>query len=488
MSFRSSARLSCIAAALAVTACSPSSATDTATAAPSPAAPAATGPAADVRALTGAHTRIVWVQGDGTDPETNENTKLIVMGLDTEDGRGERTIVGEPGKYLKPRLTSKADRIVFSTRVVPGPPEIFAVNWDGTGLRKLADGFGLALWRNPADGSDWVYAGSERKQYDFAKVTRFPLDAPEKQELVWDKTLVSMEGFAVSPDGNFAGGMWPWPDAGVADIRNKTVKKFGEGCWTSMTYARGPLFWYFDGAHRNVTMVDVEAASRWVVNVNNAPGFDGAEASCPRWANHPRFLALTGPYNQGGTNQVRTGGKQVEVYLGRFSEDFSRVEQWVRVTRNSGGDAHPDVWIDLARSPLPRQPRGRVGPPDAIALAPAGGPAGRATQARLVLNVRLARTAAIPNPQTILPYRHALVVNEYEVMDVISGKYAPKTIRVAQWAIRDSKVLPAAKRVVGAAFTLTVEPYDAHPELEGERLFSESEQSKLPLYYDISRP
>jgi hypothetical protein len=35
---------------------------------------------------------------------------------------------------------------------------------------------------------------------------------------------------------------------------------------------------------------------------------------------------------------------------------------------------------------------------------------------------------------------------------------------------------------------LTVEPYDAHPELEGERLLSDVEQSTLPLYYDINKP
>jgi hypothetical protein len=473
----------CAAILLLSAACSGSSATETAAARPA----AVTGPAADVRALTGAHTRIVWVQGDGTDPEVDENTTLVVMGLDTEDGRGEGVIVGQPGKFLKPRLTSKADRIVFSTRNVPGPPEIFIVNWDGSGLRKLADGFALSLWRNPADGSDWVYAGSESREYDFAKVTRFPIDAPAKRELVWDKTLVSMEGFAVSPDGRFAGGMWPWPSAGVADIRNKTVKKLGEGCWTSMTYARGPLFWYFDGAHRNVTMVDVDTSARWVVNVNNPPGFDGAEVSGPRWANHPRFLAITGPYNQGGPNQVRTGGKQVEVYLGRFSADFSRVEQWVRVTNNSGGDAHPDVWIDPARVPIPRQPAGRIGPEYARPAAAAGATAAKAAAARLVLNVRLNRATTIPDPRTILPYRHALVVNEYEVMDVIQGQYAPKTIRIAQWVIRESKVLPGATRLAGTAFTLTVEPYDAHPELEGERLLSEVEQS-TPLYYDINRP
>jgi hypothetical protein len=225
-----------------------------------------------------------------------------------------------------------------------------------------------------------------------------------------------------------------------------------------------------------------------VVNVNNAPGFDGAEVSGPRWANHPRFLAISGPYNQGGPNQVRTGGKQVEVYLGRFSADFSRVEQWVRVTNNSGGDAHPDVWIDPTRSHIPRHPPGRVGPQHASAAAPAGATAARAAKARLVLNVRLKSATTIPDPKTILPYRHALVVNEYEVMDVIQGTYAPPTIRIAQWVIRDSKVLPDAKRLAGSGFTLTVERYDAHPELEGERLLSEVEQSTLPLYYDINRP
>jgi hypothetical protein len=443
------------------------------------------GPGADVRALTGAHTRIVWVQGDGTDPET-EGLQLILVGFDSDDGKGERVISGTRGSYVKPRLTARGDRIVFSTRILPGPPEIFVVNWDGTGLRKLADGFAMALWENPADGSDWVYAGSENKQYDFAKVTRFPIDAPEKRELVWDATLVSMEGFAVTADGRQAGGLFPWPDAGVADLAKKTWKKFGEGCWTSLTSARGPLFWYFDGAHRNVTMVDVPTGAKWMVNINAAPGFNGAEVSHPRWTNHPRFLTLTGPYNQGGANQVRSGGTQVEVYLGRFSADYTTIDAWVRVTNNAGGDSHPDVRIDVARSPHPRRPGGPIGPAHATAHA-AGAPGTQAAVGRLVVNVRLARPGTIPDPQAILPYRHAMVVNEYEIMDVVEGTYTAKEIRLAQWAIRDSRVLPDARKVARAAFTLTVERYDAHPELEGERLISNSETSRVPLYYDVTR-
>ncbi len=74
-------------------------------------------------------------------------------------------------------------------------------------------------------------------------------------------------------------------------------------------------------------------------------------------------------------------------------------------------------------------------------------------------------------------------MNEYEIVGVVEGSYASKDIRIAQWAIRDGKVLTGARKVAGAAFTLTVERYDAHPELEGERLLSDSETSTLPLYY-----
>jgi hypothetical protein len=184
---------------------------------------------------------------------------------------------------------------------------------------------------------------------------------------------------------------------------------------------------------------------------------------------------------------VRSGGKQTEVYLGRFSEDFSKVEAWARVTTNSGGDSHPDVWIDPARSPYPRQPRGRIGPSSPAAADATGKPARRIDAGRLVVNVRLTRPGTIPAPASILPYRHGLVVNEYEVLAVAEGSYQSKNIRIAQWAIRDSRILPGARKASGATFTLTVERYDAHPELEGERLLSDSEQSTLPLFYDLVR-
>jgi hypothetical protein len=450
------------------------------------ASPSVTGPGAEVHALTGAHTRVVWVQGDGTDPRML-GTKLVLMGFDSDDGKGERAILAKHGSYVKPLLTSRGDRIVYSTRVKPGPPEVFVVNWDGTGLRKLADGFAMDLWQSPTDRRDWVYIGVNNDGWGTNTVLRFPLDAPDKREPVWTKSSVSMEGFKVSTDGRQASGLFPWPKAGVAELPDGRVTTFGDGCWPSFTNARGPLCWYFDGAHRNVTMVDVDSRMKWMVNINNAPGFEGAEVFHPRWTNHARILTISGPYNQGGRNQARTGGKQVEVYLGRFSADFSKIEAWARVTKNNGGDSQPDAWIDVARSKVPQRPGGPIGPDHVRAARATPGAPAKTDDGRLVVSVQLKRLGPIPTPQEILPYRHAMVVNEYKVVDVLNGKYRPRGIQIAQWAIRDSRVLPQARKSAGAAFTLTVDKYDAHPELEGERLISDS-KSSLPLYYDVTAP
>ena len=453
-------------------------------------APAAHGAGADVRALTGTRTRVVWVQEDGTDPLAL-GANLALMGLDTDDGRGERTIRSERRSYVKPMLTPSGDRIVFSSRTPEGA-RMFAVNWDGSGLTPLADGYALAVWRHPAEGTEWVYAAADtEKRPGPPSVSRFRIDKPQERELVWNKTPVSLDTFQVSADGRRAAGLFPWPDAGIADLPNGTLRKLGEGCWTALSQARGPLLWYFDGSHRNVTMVDLETDKRWGVSLNRAPEFDGAEVFYPRWTNHSRFLAISGPYNQGGSNQVRSGGDQVEVHVGRFSADFTRVEAWARVTNNARGDLYADVWIDRNRSPHAARPDGPIGPATAAEAPRPSGTGRAATSAiarRMVVDVQLSRPGPIPSPDAILPYRHALVVNDYEVVSVREGTYGEQRMRIAQWAIRDGRVLNGARKAAGTRYRLTVEPYDAHPELEGERLIIQNDAAGRPVFYDVGRP
>jgi hypothetical protein len=487
MSSTHNAILWCSLAAAAAACSSPSQAVDTPAGAAAPASAAApataAAPASELRKFTGTPTKVVWVQGNGSDPYA-AGTDLVLMGFSTEDAQGERAILSKRQSYVKPLITPSGTRVIFSTRPQDGS-EVFIVNWDGSNLKKLGAGFALTVWQNPLDkgNGEWVYVGTGGKSYDFATVTRFPVDDPSKSEVVWNKTLVSGDTFQVSEDGRFAGGLFPWPNAGIAELPNKSWEKMGDGCWTAMTTSRGPMFWYFDGSHRILTLVDSRTKKRWTVPINQAPGFQNPEVYHPRWTNHPRFMAMSGPYNQGGANQVRSGGTQTEVWLGRFKEDFTGIEAWVQVTKNGGGDSYPDVWMERSRSPYPVRAAASVGP--ATSTAPAAAASAKAGATRVVVDARLAHAGPIPTPQSILPYRHALVVNEYDVVKVVDGQYSGGKIRVAQWAIRDGKVLGDAKKAPGAQAQLTVERYDAHPELEGERLITDLPASDLPLYYEI---
>ena len=62
---------------------------------------------ADMDRLVSVSGGMLWVQGDGTDPET-EGDQLVLMGFDTDDGKGERVILPQRRSYVKPRLTSRA--------------------------------------------------------------------------------------------------------------------------------------------------------------------------------------------------------------------------------------------------------------------------------------------------------------------------------------------------------------------------------------------
>ena len=114
-------------------------------------------------------------------------------------------ILAERGSYVKPLITPTGDRIVFSRRPhAPGAPEVFIVNWDGIGPE--VSSARASRWRsgqNPADDASGSTSAPTRSQgrYDFATVSRFPIDDPSTRELVWNKTLVSGDTFQVSADG-----------------------------------------------------------------------------------------------------------------------------------------------------------------------------------------------------------------------------------------------------------------------------------------------
>jgi hypothetical protein len=106
---------------------------------------------------------------------------------------------------------------------------------------------------------------------------------------------------------------------------------------------------------------------------------------------------------------------------------------------------------------------------------------------RLVVEAKLVAASEIPEPSSIAPYRNALVVHGYEIVQVIEGAAAGDRLAVAHWAIRDARVLAGAERHIGDVRRLVVERYAAHPELEGERVIQGREVPNLPLYVEVEQ-
>ena len=296
--------------------------------------------AQQVRALTGAPTRIVWVQhtGDGADIFAR-GEHLRLLGLDTEDGRGEREIVPGEGGFAQPMITPGGNHVVFSSY----PKQTaYVVNWDGSGLRPLGQGIAVGVWMDPATRAEWAYVQAGKETGVASRnnpVRRVPLDNPETSELVWDKTPVNPDAFQVSRDGRRVVSLFPWPHFGVATLPNGSVVELGQGCCASMDADTGETAFHLLGDHRHLMMYSLRSQEKWKVPVNTAPGIDGYETYHPKWSNQRRIMALCGPFKE-------IGGTLAEIYVGRFSADLTAIEAWVRVTYNDKGDLMPDVWVE----------------------------------------------------------------------------------------------------------------------------------------------
>ena len=106
---------------------------------------------------------------------------------------------------------------------------------------------------------------------------------------------------------------------------------------------------------------------------------------------------------------------------------------------------------------------------------------------QIELQAKLVAKSQIPAPAQMLPYRNALVVNEYQVEKVLEGTYTPKTIRVAQWGVSDLKPTPLAALKPGASVKLILETFADHGELASELISDTLEENfELDLYTDVN--
>ncbi len=423
----------------------------------------------ELRQLADAPIKVVWCrQQSGTDDVFAKKAGFLLMGFDPQDRPAERVILNGPGSYHKPLFSSTGDRIVF-TDVPKGT--IYAVNWDGTGLTELSSGLAEEVWADPETGIEWVYKMSVTTDMKNPahEAWRFQLDNPAVEEVVVTDMPLNADHIQLSQDGAYMCVQHPWPQIGALHVESGEVKEVGKGCWPAMAPDNSYLMWIFDGPHRNLIFHSLDG-KRWVVNINGASGINGVEVYHPRWGNLDRFLCMTGPYRRG----VYKGGADVSVYVGRFNEKLTKVDEWVQVSDRKAADFYPDVWV--------KPGVGRYADVDYVHFGEAS--AVDHEEERLVVKARLVEKTPMPTLADIAPYTQTLVVYRYKVNDVVSGQFDGRQLLVAHWGIVDRKTIDLPLKV-GDLVELELEPYENRGELEGERLVMELTDMRHPLFYDL---
>jgi len=315
---------------------------------------------------------------------------LHLMGWDPREG-GPRRLVAGAGNFGRPLITPDGRSVVFTEKRIQRrdgarhfKPRIRVVDWESGAVRTLAKGYAVDTWADPATGKTWIYAletihPSRQPSVNGSRLVRFELASPERRETVWTRTRLSVDSVQVSRDGRKFSALFPWPDAGLADVSTGHWTKLDVGCWPGLAPDDSYVSWIFDGPHRNLRMVAPDRDARWKVALSAGPEMRGKEAYHPRWSNHPRFIVFTGPYTKkrsGSRNAISSGGLSAEVHIGTLAPDLTRLESSLKLTHNKNGDFYPDLWMggaDSATVPgFAQRPAGANPPPSAWPPSPEG--------------------------------------------------------------------------------------------------------------------
>ncbi len=318
-----------------------------------------------IEEFTGAHTRLVWaecVKAEMGDTFAVSD-QLVLKGIDTKDGKFERKILEKQGNYSRPLLSWEGTVILYTDKNVERKdglkhyhPVIYRTDWVSGKAEKLGEGYAVDTWKDPATGTEWVYAVQDIRptkgiSLEGAKLVRFPLNDASKVEAVYSDTPVSTDNIQLSRSGKMACGLFPWPHAGVFEIENNvwTPTKLITGCWPSLAPDDSGVSWVFDGGHRSCYFFADEGAKFWELAFNGAPRTEGHELYHPRWSNHARFFVITGPYvkekNSSGS-VINKGGGSAQIIVGKFSPAADKVEAWLQITGDDKGESYPDMWVE----------------------------------------------------------------------------------------------------------------------------------------------
>jgi hypothetical protein len=308
----------------------------------------------------GREARIVWIR-DAPD------VTGTVMAFDTASG-GERVLVpGVKGALLlNPFFTRDGKQVVYSN---VKEKAAYIVGFDVTGHRQLkfkrpGFNFVLGLASDASTGEEFIYVGDnfaltaesraraveqmggfsawgnspgKIKEDHGSAVYRYNLKRLDAEpELVWDKMPVGYRT-VVSPDGKYLVGEMPWPRLLVAPLPSGMMRQYALGCCPMVLPI--DILCGLGGEHQNIWMYTWEGKSYAIPPANTMPGLTGKrDIWRPKMAANDGHFLVVKSYHEDSA-----GG---DVYFGRFSADFRRIEGWAQISGSTSKSTKEIVSLD----------------------------------------------------------------------------------------------------------------------------------------------
>jgi len=293
--------------------------------------------ASDLEAFTGARTKIVW---NGGDMDGSSGEGLFVF--DSASGACRKIFDGSGWRV--PHITPCGNYVLFNHAETSGDQfkndGCYIYNLTTNSLQWFLQGteaWQHHSWHDPATGYTWVYVSDANNapwsvnESLGSVVYRHRLDNPSIRELVYEGDISCW--FTVSGDGLKAGGCFPFNSCGVLDIATGSYQQYGLGCDNGVSPDDRHNFFKLNFDHTGITFYNAGASNPRTVSLNAM--VPGQRIWHPRWSNHNRYITLKAP-ELGVSN----------VWLGRFNEGYTQIEEWLQVTDTSVSDGWSYAWVE----------------------------------------------------------------------------------------------------------------------------------------------
>ena len=325
--------------------------------------------AAAMQALAGGgRMRCVWLHSDmkpdGSTPKwsgryngSSDGRTLLVF--DSKEG-AVRTLVSDTTLHLiNARFTRDGQRVLYTDQKAN---QTYVIDAAGGAPRAVGAGTVQSTRHDPARGDlAYLWRGASKKgaASPDAGLWEVPIDpgpkAGEAKRLFSTPPLTDWRGFSVSADGTRGGGVVLDPQIGIVELATGDMKVISGGCYASLAPDNSYRLFHFGGGHRAVRLFEGDGSGRRELSVCGIPTVTrvpdvevtGMSFLHPRWSvNHPRFLIMTGPWQNLASSRMTTAYANIELYVGRFNETYTKIDGWVQVTSDTGPEFWPDVWVE----------------------------------------------------------------------------------------------------------------------------------------------